>query len=540
MRARFVMFALALDGTALAHGGEGEPAGEPTEVERAAYEAALPAFQAWCTSCHAGDDGREHPVARDHLDMTGYPFGGEHGGSMAAAMIREVVGGNGHAATMPADDPGAVRGHDLALVLAWADAAEAAHADDEPDEDEHREHGGHEGQVAWSVPREGLIPGRPAMAGATHLMINGFAHVENVGLDGYAIRNAGETVDGGAAHPLLTGDWAMGYWRQAHGWVEAEAMLDLEPLTIGPEGWPELGQSGEGLVDAQHPHQLVHQAMVAFHPLSGTEAGDTSPAWDPRVDLSLFAGQGSATVGPPIYMHRGSSPGPTVPRKHHKGENPHETFPVVGASLKIRRLWLEGSAFNGRELTPDDSRLYPHPGPPTSVAGRVRYDVAGLAEVQVSGARLRDERATQGSASVMAWHELGDWRLDGLADYAIDAPDGEPTAQAVLGELAVRDPAARDVGWARLEWNQREETAAFGGGVTPWAFGSLGAERVFAVNAPSGLQLGVFGEATYGRIPGALEPIYGGRDVVSVDIGVHLLGMWMLDERLHRMEAHAM
>jgi hypothetical protein len=75
-----------------------------------------------------------------------------------------------------------------------------------------------------------------------------------------------------------------------------------------------------------------------------------------RYELSIFAGQGSATIGPPIFMHRASNPGPTVPRKHHKGENPHETFPVVGTSLRVDRTWFEASVFSALELTPEDRR----------------------------------------------------------------------------------------------------------------------------------------------------------------------------------------
>lgn len=168
---------------------------------------------------------------------------------------------------------------------------------------------------------------------------------------------------------------------------------EAQNAAVGPAGIPEIGQSGEGLWDAQHAHQLIHQAMIALQPLAGIEG------WHPegmmkegRYDLTVFGGQGSATIGPPIFMHRASNPGPTVPRKHHKGENPHETFPVLGTSLRIEDTWFETSVFSALELTPQDSRLYPHVAAPESIASRVRNVFGELLEVQVSGERLRARR----------------------------------------------------------------------------------------------------------------------------------------------------
>jgi hypothetical protein len=353
-----------------------------------------------------------------------------------------------------------------------------------------------------------MIPGRPGMAGMVHIMVNGFAHVEELGLP----KDSG-------AHPLVTDDWAMAYARTANQRFEGLLMLDLEPFSVGKAGYPELGQAGEGLVDAQHAHQLLHQAMVAYHPLVGA------------IDVSIFAGQGSATIGPPIFMHRASAPGPTVPRKHHKGENPHETFPVIGASLHVGGLWLEGSAFSAKELTPADSRFYPHVAAPVSFAARARYDLWDLGEVQVSGERLRDQGtgvpdAWQISASAYATSEVREWRVDALLDWAIDMPDGGAKAQGALAEVALRDPTYRDIFWTRGEFDQREE--ATGTISSPWLFGSLGFERVFLVSPSTGLQLGAYAEATEVSIPSSLEATYGRGHALTMDAGLHLFGMWML------------
>ncbi|HEX8796615.1 MAG TPA: hypothetical protein VF765_36945 [Polyangiaceae bacterium] len=412
--------------------------------------------------------------------------------------------------------------------------------------------------VPFATPREALIPGRPGMPGGIHLMINGFAEAQNAGIPGHTINNPGAgSFNAGSTYPLLVDDWAMAYARDSRGWVEGLLMLNFEPLTVGAAGYPEIGQSGEGLWDAQHAHQLLHQAMVAVHPLSGIDG------WHPvdmmtegNFDLSLFGGQGSATIGPPIFMHRASNPGPTVPRKHHKGENPHETFPVLGASLRIHGTWLEASAFSALELTPQDSRLYPHVAAPESYAARVRQDVGQWLELQVSGERLRNQGhgepdAYQASASAYGWWNVQGWRLDGLLDWALDLPDADAsgrraTSQAALGEFAARTPTRVATVWTRSELNQREESPAVAGegprnngiaGIvsSPWFFQSFGLERVVCQSAASGLSFGLFGEATFIYIPPVLQSFYGTEAAFTVNLGVHLSGMWMLGGDLRPM-----
>ncbi len=403
-------------------------------------------------------------------------------------------------------------------------------------------------QLPYTVPRQTLIPGTPGMPGGFHLMVSGFAEAQNAGIGGYTIRNAGvQSQNAGATYPLLADDWAMVYGRDVRGWVEGVLMLDFEPFTVGPAGIPEIGQSGEGLWDAQHAHQFIHQAMMALHPLAGIDG------WHPegmmregRYDLAVFGGQGSATIGPPIFMHRASNPGPTVPRKHHKGENPHETFPVLGASLRIDETWFEASIFSGYELTPQDSRFYPHVHAPGSIAARVRHVFGGGVEVQTSGERLRDQGngepdTWQASASVYGWTRLRGWRLDALLDWAINVPDptargSRATAQGALGELATRTPRLRQTIWLRSEFNQREESPALGGAVSsPWLFETLGFEHVVLGGASSGLQVGLFAEGTLIAIPPSLRGMYGTDAAGTLNVGVHVFGMWMLDGNLRPM-----
>jgi hypothetical protein len=99
-----------------------------TPAERAAFAEARPAFERHCLRCHSKEGAKAKSKARAHLDMTGYPFGGHHAGE-AGAAIRAVlgVGPKAHRATMPSDDPGIVKGDELASIMRWADAFDAAH-----------------------------------------------------------------------------------------------------------------------------------------------------------------------------------------------------------------------------------------------------------------------------------------------------------------------------------------------------------------------------------------------------------------------------
>jgi hypothetical protein len=240
-------------------------------------------------------------------------------------------------------------------------------------------------------------------------------------------------------------------------------------------------------------------------------------------------------------MHRASSPGPTVPRKHHKGENPHETSPVIGAALRYDVTTFEASIFGAAELGPGDSRFYPHPAAPTSFAARVRRTFARSVEVQISGERLHGHHGDgvdvwQASASAYFWKTIGGLRVDALLDWGLDRPDVGPSAQGALAELALRSADRRAVGWLRSEINQREEPPGAPVQVSsPWLFETVGGEWVGWGTRQSGVQLGIFAEATYSRIPDALAPTYGRTQAVAMNLGLHLFGMWMLDGSLRRM-----
>jgi uncharacterized membrane protein len=110
-------------------------------VEKAAFEKAKPVFDKWCAKCHSKDGKNASQKKLDHFDMTTYPFGGHHAMEISSE-IRKSLGIGGGSPRMPADNKGAVRGEELELIKAWADAFDASHAGGA--HEGHSGHGEHE------------------------------------------------------------------------------------------------------------------------------------------------------------------------------------------------------------------------------------------------------------------------------------------------------------------------------------------------------------------------------------------------------------
>src|SRR5262245_13414822 len=129
----------------------------------AAWAAAKPVLDKYCAKCHTTGGKGATPETLDHFNMDSYPPGGHHADEIGPA-IKEVLGATGKEPTMPDDNPGVVKGEELEVVVAWADAWEHAHMHAGPEK----------AQLGFESPREFLIPGNPGPAGHFHLMVNGF------------------------------------------------------------------------------------------------------------------------------------------------------------------------------------------------------------------------------------------------------------------------------------------------------------------------------------------------------------------------------
>src|SRR5947209_5328386 len=128
MMTRSVWIAVVL----AACGAKSPPAAAPARsdpsaalaAETAAYAKAKPVFEKYCSTCHTKAGTKSEKKKLDHFDMDTYPLGGEHS-AFIGFHIRGVLGLTGKKPTMPDDNPGAVKGEDLAAIKAWTDAWEA-------------------------------------------------------------------------------------------------------------------------------------------------------------------------------------------------------------------------------------------------------------------------------------------------------------------------------------------------------------------------------------------------------------------------------
>lgn len=96
-------------------------------AEQAAFEQALPVFEKHCARCHKQGGVKATQKKRGHFDMTTYPFAGHHA-STITAEIRKSLGLTGEKPTMPYDKKGTVKGDELAVIAAWADAFDKSQA----------------------------------------------------------------------------------------------------------------------------------------------------------------------------------------------------------------------------------------------------------------------------------------------------------------------------------------------------------------------------------------------------------------------------
>lgn len=134
------------------------------------------------------------------------------------------------------------------------------------------------------------------------------------------------------------------------GLLNATAMLSLDPLTEGGQGYPLLFQTGETyrnrrLIDHQHPHDLFTGISIGYtHMLNK------------NLDVFGYIGYpGEPALSAPAFMHRLSAMNdPDGPLGHHWQDATHITFGVATLGLRYKNFKIEGSTFTGRE--PDEDR----------------------------------------------------------------------------------------------------------------------------------------------------------------------------------------
>ncbi|TGD81413.1 hypothetical protein [Hymenobacter wooponensis] len=196
------------------------------------------------------------------------------------------------------------------------------------------------------------------------------------------------------------------------GLLNLTAMISLDPLTEGGNGYPLLFQSGEAykgkpLIDRQHPHDLFSALSVAY-----------THAFTEDVDLTVYLGYpGEPAIGPVAFMHRISAmPNPDAALGHHWQDATHIAFGVATVGLRYKQFKLEGSNFTGRE--PDEHRYGFDKPRADSWAGRLNWNPTPSLALQVSKAYIKspeelhlDENVRRTTASIIQSNQWGDYRF---------------------------------------------------------------------------------------------------------------------------------
>jgi hypothetical protein len=167
------------------------------------------------------------------------------------------------------------------------------------------------------------------------------------------------------------------------GTLGFRAMLSADPLTIRPQGYPNLLQTGElfrqmPLKDRQHPHDLFMElAAAASTPLTRSASA-----------YLYLAPVGEPAFGPPAFQHRPTAwDNPIAPITHHWFDGTHITYGVATTGIAAQRWKIEASLFTGRE--PDEYRLGIDKIRMDSAAARAAWNPTPNWSLQASYAAVR-------------------------------------------------------------------------------------------------------------------------------------------------------
>lgn len=295
--------------------------------------------------------------------------------------------------------------------------------------------------------------------------------------------------------------------------LNLRAMLSPDPL-MGKDGFPLLlaaGETADGvnpLIDRQHPHELVMELSASYaQPLSQTDS------------VFAYLGlPGEPAFGPPAFMHRMSAmDSPEAPVTHHWLDSTHIVFGVATLGWVHAAMKIEASSFRGRE--PDQDRYDIESPEFDSWSVRGSWNPSPEWSLQASYADVAapeqlepDEDETKLSASAIHTRRIGS---DGLWSSTLawgrKTNDHEESKDAWLLESAF-SPDGRWTIFARAERIESDELLpAPGGGhgeLYTVAKASIGAVHDWTI-APR-VRFGLGGLYTVNRVPGGLEPSYGG------------------------------
>ena len=294
--------------------------------------------------------------------------------------------------------------------------------------------------------------------------------------------------------------------KTSHGMITFNAMLSLDAVTVGGDGYRELFQTGEvyrgePLIDRQHPHDLFMGLSASWRvplPASTSLTFSGGPA-------------GAPALGPIAFMHRASAfDNPMAPLTHHLFDSTHISFGVASAAVEHGRWTLEGSVFNGRE--PDENRWDFDFAPMDSVSGRLWFKPDAQWAFQVStGHLVHPEHFEPGNAQrtivSASWTRVSGQTIDAItAGFGSnDGPEQDFVRNGAFVEGA-RHIGANTV-YGRIEVLKIDPHIA---GVNGAAF-TIGGVRDILTRR--GFESGIGSAVTLNVMPALLDPFYGAHPV---------------------------
>ena len=255
-------------------------------------------------------------------------------------------------------------------------------------------------------------------------------------------------------------------------------MLSADPLLLGRGGYPLLFQTGEGVVNRQHPHDFVKELAVSAA----------------RRGAFVYAAPiGEPALGPPAYVHRPSAlDNPEAPLTHHFFDSTHITHGVITMGVSSSKMRLEGSYFNGRE--PDNNRWKPDPIALNSGSVRFSINPDENHAYQVSyGVLTGGERRTSFSVS----RSRGSWQSTLVVGQK--RHDGKTRSAALFESAKITEQGTL---FGRGEWLENDELPGNGTG-NPLGKLTVGAVRNLSSTTGVGASLSVH------HTPTALRAAYG-------------------------------
>lgn len=285
--------------------------------------------------------------------------------------------------------------------------------------------------TAW-LPESASMPAIHVPVGEWTLMVHGAAFV---GWD-YQSTDRGDD-------QFFSANWAMAKLSRDlwGGELAIRAMMSLDPWTVGEEGYPLLLQSGEELVDRQHPHDLFMEFAAMYD----------------REWFQIYAAVvGEPALGPVAFMHRPSaSSDPMAPLGHHWQDSTHISYGVLTAGVYTSWGKLEGSWFNGHE---PDSRRYDFDFHTLdSWAVRLTVNPGDAWSFQVSGGKLDEPEIAEPGVGVKRATASVLYSRDGFdaaAIWGMNDPTEGPTTHSFLieGNYAIDE---HHTVFGRLEYVQK-------------------------------------------------------------------------------------